>query len=125
MSEVLYFYNIFQLREKNGRKRGQSLTFLGWILFWIILNDSALFVDLGKINSRKINTWSISSFDLYPLEAFLDDQFFQNQNFQKSLVHKKSNYNLRVVQILAILFLKSMSERGGSDTDFKNKMARV
>jgi len=32
---------------------------------------------------------------------------------------------LRVVHTQVILFLKSMSERGGSDIDFENKMAWV
>lgn len=57
-------------------RRGRILTFFGMLQNSIVLNHSALFVDLGKINSRKINTWSISSFDLYPLEAVLDGQFY-------------------------------------------------
>ena len=35
---------------------------------------------------------------------------------------EKKGIHLRVVKTIAILFLKSMSERNGSDIDFKNKM---
>ena len=73
---------LFRFTKKSFKlersKKGRILTFFGKLLFWINLNDSALFVDLGKIKSRKINTWSISIFNLYPLKAVLDGEFYQN-----------------------------------------------
>ena len=102
-------------------------TFLNPLLIFVIIlwiHENVPFeLDISRTNWEKISDkliwhlkFSIWIFDFF---HFSNMKIVPGRNFEKFGNDQQSweNENLRVVQTKAILFLKSMSERGGSDIE--------